>query len=418
MNPPIETSLIKLLLVYPEWEAAIANGLSIQDLPKELQPLFSVVDNFHSTQNDEKANLSINDLANLLFAATTKDHSYYKELLPVLDKLDVSDKTSKVLLNTLVRNRHLKELSLAAYDVTEGRTSPEQFQSLLDGFKALGEPTQEAEDEDTFVTDDLEQLVHAAVSQPGLRWRLNTLNRMLGSLRKGNFGFVFARPETGKTTFLASEVTYMCEQLSDEDGPIIWLANEEPGVNVKLRVYQAFFGIDLVTLMSDIPMWSAKFLKESKGKIKILDKAIIHKSTVEKLCEKYKPSLLIADQIDKITGFDNDREDLRLGSIYQWFRELAKTYCPVIGICQADGTGEGVKWLTMGHVANAKTAKQAEADWILGIGKQNADGYDNIRYLHLSKNKLLGDSDTDPNLRHGKTECLIEAKTARYKDLL
>ena len=85
-----------------------------------------------------------------------------------------------------------------------------------------------------------------------------------------------------------------------------------------------------------------------------------------KLCSKYNPSLLVVDQIDKITGFDNDREDLRLGSIYQWFRELAKDYCPVVGICQADGTGEGVKWLTMGHVANAKTAKQAEARRIRG----------------------------------------------------
>jgi hypothetical protein len=46
-------------------------------------------------------------------------------------------------------------------------------------------------------------------------------------------------------------------------------------------------------------------------------------------------------------------------------------------ICQADGTGEGQKWLTMSNVANAKTSKQAEADWILGIGKVNDPGYDN-----------------------------------------
>ena len=72
----------------------------------------------------------------------------------------------------------------------------------------------------------------------------------------------------------------------------------------------------------------------------------------------------------------------------------------------------------MGHVANAKTAKQAEADWILGIGKQNTDGYENIRYLHLSKNKLLGDEDTDPNLRHGKCEVLLNASIARYGDLM
>ena len=368
---------------------------------------------------ENETDLSVADLSNLIFSTVTKDHPYYKELLVSIDTLDVSAQTTKTLLQTIVRNRLLKELSLKAYEVTEGRATPEEFQSLVDSFNASQEGSiVDDQDEDEFVSDDLQSLVEAAVSKPGLRWRLKTLNRMMGSLRKGNFGFVFARPETGKTTFLASEVTYMAEQLTDDDGPIIWLANEEPGVNVKLRVYQAYFGIDLTTLLSDVAGWSEKFNEYTRGKIKILDKAIIHKTLVEKLCRKWKPSLVIVDQIDKITGFDNDREDLRLGSIYQWFRELAKTYCPVIGVCQADGTGEGVKWLTMGHVANAKTAKQAEADWILGIGRQNTDGYENIRYLHLSKNKLLGDSDTDSNLRHGKMEVLLNASIARYGDLM
>ena len=389
-------------------------GLSIHDFPKELQPLFSVIDNQHEGSDD---NLTVADVANLVFAHTSKDRPYYQELLSNLDTLDVSNSTTKVLLNTIVRNHNLKEISLAAYEVTEGRSDIDKFRELISKFNSLSEETVE-EEENEFVTDDLELLIHAAVSTPGLRWRLNTLNRALGSLRKGNFGFIFARPETGKTTFLASEVTYMCEQLKDDDGPIIWLANEEPGVNVKLRVYQAFFGVGLAAIMADVPKWSKLFIDKTKGRVKIYDRALIHKNKVEKLCRTHKPSLLIVDQIDKITGFTNDREDLRLGAIYQWFREIAKTYCPVIGVCQADGTGEGVKWLTMGHVANAKTAKQAEADWILGIGKVNDAGYESLRYLHLSKNKLLGDEDTIPDMRHGKMEVLIDPTIARYKDLL
>lgn len=116
-------------------------------------------------------------------------------------------------------------------------------------------------------------------------------------------------------------------------------------------------------------------------------------------------------------GFDSDREDLKLGAIYQWARELAKEYCPVIGVCQSDGSGEGVRWLTMANVANAKTAKQAEADWILGIGKVNDPGYDNLRFLHLSKNKLMGDSDSIPDQRHGRREVIIEPELARYRDI-
>jgi len=96
---------------------------------------------------------------------------------------------------------------------------------------------------------------------------------------------------------------------------------------------------------------------------------------------------------------------------------LAKTYAPVIGVCQADVTGEGKKWLDMSSVANAKTSKQAEADWILGIGAVHDIGLEHIRYLHLSKNKLAGDEDSDPTLRHGKCEVIIKPEIARYGEL-
>lgn len=70
--------------------------------------------------------------------------------------------------------------------------------------------------------------------------------------------------------------------------------------------------------------------------------------------------------------------------------ELAKAYCPVIGVSQSDASGEGKKWLNMDNVANAKTAKQAEADWILGIGRTHDTVDEYTRYFCISKNKLLG----------------------------
>jgi hypothetical protein len=71
----------------------------------------------------------------------------------------------------------------------------------------------------------------------------------------------------------------------------------------------------------------------------------------------------------------------------------------------------------MSNVANAKTSKQAEADWILGIGKVNDPGYENVRYLHLSKNKLMGDEDSKPDQRHGRREVIIRPDIARYVDI-
>jgi replicative DNA helicase len=387
----------------------------LSDLTKDVQPVFSVLDNFHR-QNAEGVSLTVNDLANLLFATSNKDKDYYIGVLEQLEKLEVSEATTYKLIQSILANKQLKEISLAAYDVTEGKMEMDKMQSMLQDFLESSEAVEE-EHQFEFITDDLEELVNGAIKQRGLRWRLTTLNQMLGSLRQGDFGFIFARPETGKTTFLASETTYMAEQLSESSGPIIWFNNEEQGSKVKLRCYQASLGLNMTQLMADLPTNRDAYLAKTMGKHKIFDAGIIHKNTVEQVCKQFKPSLIIFDQIDKIHGFTNDREDLRLGAMYNWARELAKEYCPVIAVCQADGTGEGQKWLTMANVANAKTSKQAEADWIVGIGKIHDPGYENVRYLHASKNKLIGDEDSIPDMRHGRKEVIINPALARYEDI-
>jgi len=411
-----ELSIIKTFLVYEEW-SRWKDKLNVKDLPKELHPVYSVLDNFHES-NQDKIDLTVADLSNLLFAHKHKDVAYYEAVIETLEKLQVSPQSTAILLQSFVENKLLKEISLAAYDVTEGKLSREKFNALLESF-AAEKSTQVLQEEFEFISDDIEELLDETFRKPGLRWRLNTLNQMLGSLRGGDFGFIFARPETGKTTFLASESTFMAEQLGDESGPIIWLNNEEAGSKVKIRCYQASLGATLAAINSNPTAARNAYLKKTKGKHMILNpKGSINKGMVERICNQYKPSLLIFDQIDKIVGFEADREDLKLGAMYQWARELAKQHnCAVVGVCQADGSGEGQKWLTMGNVANAKTAKQAEADWIVGIGKVADMGYENVRYLNASKNKLAGDQDTDPTLRHGKREVLIRADVARYEDI-
>lgn len=301
------------------------------------------------------------------------------------------------------------DLANKSFDFIEGRSSVEEIKKVYEKFDDVEHELEEIE----FVTDDLENLYNETVKNVGLRWRVNSLNQMLGSLRPGDFGFIFARPETGKTTFLASEVTHMAAQAKS---PVLWFNNEEQGSKVMIRCYQAALGLKLHELMKDRDGNKKRYFEATKGNIRIFDNANIFKRQVEDLCERFRPSLVVFDQIDKIKGFDADREDLRLGTIYQWAREIAKSYCPVIGVCQADGTGEGQKWLTMSNVANAKTSKQSEADFIVGIGKTHDPGLEFIRYINISKNKLSGDQDTLPELRHGRTDILIEPEIARYRD--
>ena len=352
-----------------------------------------------------KASVTVDEF--VAFVKATKPDNL---LIDVVASQDIGNDVLEHLIVKAKQQALAHEVALLAVDVSEGKKDVDTLLTKVKEFDTIDVPAEEFE----FVTDNLEELYAHNVATPGLRWRLRTLNEMLGSLRRGNFGFVFARPESGKTTFLASEVSHFATQAEQ---PILWFNNEQEGEEVRIRIYQATLGIPDKSLFADRAKNQDLYQQLTGGRIKLIDQANIHYAQIERMAEKYQPACIVIDQIDKLKGFNADREDLRLGSIYVWARELAKAYCPVIGVCQADGSGEGKKWLTMENVSNAKTSKQAEADWILGIGKTNDAGYEYVRHLHLSKNKLRGDEDTIPELRHGRRDVIIQPELARYKDV-
>jgi replicative DNA helicase len=340
------------------------------------------------------------------------DKKTYDFLFEQLAALVVTDEVAKDVVNKTVERKRALALSELAYQVANGTKTHEELQRFISGTSGPVDSSRTSLPE---VDNDLEQLLSNHVYEQGFRWRLDCLNKSLGSLRKGDFGFIFARPETGKTTFLASEISNFLSQGSDS---IIWLNNEEDGWKVMLRIYCAYFGVSSDVVLSNVKHFRDLFKEQVGNRFRLFDSATISRMDVERLVERLNPSLVLYDQIDKIKGFSNDREDLRLGSIYQWARELAKGSHAAIGVCQADGHAEGVRYLTMEHVANAKTAKQAEADFILGIGKTGDPEMASARFLSISKNKLLGDKDTISELRHGRFEVLIEPTIARYKDVI
>lgn len=406
-----EYSIIKAFLNYATWDKW-HESLSAKDFPEDMQLLYRTLHTFHLS-NEQKEDLQLQDLKVLFFINKPKDEEFWNNVFEQLSDISPNGAVIDGYIKSIVRNKLLRSLSIGAYEAAEGRKEFGDIEDILRSLQVHQQPGAD-EREDEFVSDNLDELLNSTYRNPGLRWRLNTLNRSLGSLRKGDFGFIFARPETGKTTFLASEVSFMAEQ---SEGPVLWINNEEVNDKVKSRIYQATVGATLEQMLSNTRKYDGLYNERLRDKILMPKQASYGRKDVDRLCQRYKPSLIVIDQIDKITGFAADREDLILGAIYQWARELAKQYGPVIGVCQADGSGENQRWLTMGNVANAKTSKQAEADWILGIGAISDTGWENIRFLHLSKNKLSGDKDSDPALRHGKMEVLIEPTLARYRDI-
>lgn len=376
--------------------------------------LFTSIDTYYNKYDDKdhinSSELDIQFNSNWLLQETER-----KELTLLIQRIfdvELSNKDAVINLLSEHRRRGLAgDLAKLALDVEDGTANADD---LLEKFKDFD--VQDIEQESiNFVQMDLEDLYESQIETPGLRWRLDWLNKSMGSLRQGDFGFIFARPETGKTTFLASEISHMIKQT---DGDILWFNNEEQGKKVGIRIFQSFFGAEQQILFGQQKQVYNQQYRDMVGdRIKILDfEDSSSPRRIEEILSSTNPALIIFDQIDKIKGFKADRNDLELKAIYQWARELAKKYAPVIGVSQASGEAEGKLWLTMDMVDGSKTAKQGEADWILGIGKEQ-DNSSRLRYFNITKNKLIGDTDTLPDLRHGQTQVLIKPEIARYEDI-
>lgn len=379
----------------------------------ELFKLFNVLPELHARGVDKE--YSTLDLKLCLLKAYPKaDPVFYDRVFTDIEEQQVDPVLVEDYIREIAERNQALETAKLAIKASEGLGSLTEVKQFLER-QELSSPVSNWRND--IVTHDLRTLLDQTFKASGLRWRLKSLNVALGSLRRGDFGFVFARPETGKTTFLASEMSHMAEQLPENAGPILWFNNEEGGGKVQIRCYQAILGLTVDEIRSQDPdVLQKRFLEMTRGKLQIVNNKSMTKSYVESVCEGMKPSVIIFDQIDKITGFQADRNDLELKELYGWARALAEKYGPTIAVCQAGATGDNKMWLTMNDVDSSKTSKQGEADWILGIGYVFDPGKEYIRYFHLSKNKLFGDEDSDPSMRHGKWACFIKPEVARYKD--
>ncbi len=258
----------------------------------------------------------------------------------------------------------------------------------------------------------LEQL--QSVSAPGVSWRLEALNDALGDLRRGDLVVFGKRPDTGGTTFVASEATFIAEQL-DNDQVVLWVNNEEAGSKVRYRIVQSALGWQSERIDRD-PAAALKAYTDlmggNKDKIIVFDKADASTKDVEELCERYNVGLIIFDQLWKMHGFLDNGETERQTKLYNWAREISKKHAAVIAVHQAGADAEDVKWIPMGSLYLGKTGPQGEADAILMMGRKIELG--NRRFLYIPKNKFHHGRKRE--LRNGRFELEILSDIARFKE--
>lgn len=364
----------------------------------------------------EKEQYTVDELAAAFHAnypvLTLDEQELLDTLFIKVTECEVDETLALKLFQSFQQQQLAEAIAYKAVDVSQGRASPEDLAVYI---SQLEESVKKDEQniEEIFAETSLEDIYDKEAATGGLFWRLKTLNKVFGPLHLGDFGFLFARPEIGKTTFLASEVTFMGDQI---DQPVLFVNNEQRSSAVIPRLYAAYFGVTEGELYKERAKFSALWRDSLGARIRFVDNPVITRRDIDLLCKRLKPGLIVFDQLDKVVGFDAERYDLLMKAKYQWARELAKQYGPVIGVSQAGGSAEGKRYLDMNDVDSSHTAKQGEADWVLGIGKDSDEGLKRVRYLSVCKNKLPGHPDKIEEMRHAKVEVFINEQLARYED--
>lgn len=407
----LEYNLIKLFLKKEIYDSYYQYVTGIQN--REVQKLFYSLRELHASGKDEYTldELEIN------FAAqypTQKqaEKDLYSLMFKRIREADVDETLVEKYLIAHKESQAAHRIVAEAIEVAEGR---KPFSTLIDLISKV-EVDQPITEEIELVTMSLKELMEEEKQIPGFKWRLNCLNKALGQLRKGALGHIFARVETGKSAMWISELTYMVQQMQEEQVALVFF-NEEGGRDIVYRLYSAMLNRPYKDVIANQELAEEEFRAKGGHRIKFVDRPTLHKKEMERIIKHFNPALIIIDNLDKVKGFDADRKDLILAEIYKWAREIAKEFAPVLSVGQADATAHNRKWLDEAQMADSKTGKPSELDFIIGIGRTDDEGMKYVRHLSIPKNKLRGDEGTLEEHRHGKFDVILHPDVSIYEDI-
>ena len=374
--------------------------------PAELRDLHDTLEKAHGRYDRDLTILEVRELYKVGNPTATRAK---RELISdVLDDIEniphIGEDVAADVINTLWQQETGKQIADLALSIMEGSTD-----KLLE-IKSIVEKTQDGfvpKDDYDEIPTDLDTLLEFEQNESCWEFNIPTLHKVVRGGKAGEFMIAFARPEVGKTAFYVS-LAAAPSGFWSQGANVHIITNEEPARRTMVRAVSAYTGFTHEELYQNKTQARSQFSQIAPN-ITMVDKV---DATIEWLniyCEHKKPDILIIDQLDKINVNGNfARTDEKLRSIYTKFREICKRHSLFgIGISQASADAEERTQVTYAMMENSKTGKAAEADLIIGIGKNDITNNDDTRrYLTISKNKLSG--------FHGNIVCNLETQRNRY----
>lgn len=217
----------------------------------------------------------------------------------------------------------------------------------------------------------------------------DALNRRLdGGLLRGHHVVVFARPEMGKTLFLVNAVAgFLIQGLV-----VLYVGNEDPLQDIVLRVVSRLSGRNKFDVLAEPQEAEARARENGYDNLILAGLTPGTPREIEALVEKFKPDVVLIDQLRNITiPVKDGNRVVQLEQAATAARNIAKRFnVLVVSVTQAGDSASGKAVLDMGDVDSSNTGIPAQADVMVGIGATQEDQQSGRRVLSLPKNKRSG----------------------------
>lgn len=335
------------------------------------------------------------------------------------DALANSESPKDDVLQELLDRHYGEELVGIGMLLSEGdrRAKMEDAHKLLRSHREESIKKTQAERNLDFDDADFDKIVSDVAEKQAYKFRLNGLNKAMGGIRPGDFVVVGARPDVGKTTFLAHE-TVGFAMSSDPDRCILWLNNEENSSNVRIRLAQAALHetLDSIKANADTHREMYHDIIKGPGRIKVRPIHGMSVMEVDALIAQYEPCMIVFDQLSKVGGFESEGTGAdRLARLFAHGRFWAQRYdAPVMTSIWADATAHNQLYVHDSQLHGSKVGAVGEADAIITLGRDMSDPYQShIRGVYVPKNKLPGE---DPAYRNIQFLVSLEAEIAKFKE--
>jgi replicative DNA helicase len=401
----IEKQIIKLMLdknFYTEYKGQVSRNV--------FQGSFgSLYDTIQKAHDKYDADISIDELYSLHTAVfnpalTRAAKEQFSELLEdIKETQQPSKQIADDIIKILIERDVAQKIAIEATEIFNGKPADFNFITNIIEKHKTGLPAEKLD----AVTNDIDELLDKLNVVSKWSFNLAVLKDGIGGIGPGNLMIAFARPEVGKTAFWVSLVSAPYG-FAQQGAKVHAFINEEPAVRTQMRAISSFTGLNKEQIIDNINLAKNDWAN-IKDNIKMIDTVDWSMDDIDSHCEKYKPDIIVIDQLDKVNMKGTyARTDEKLRAIYTSAREIAKRReCVVIAISQASAEAQNKDHISFDMMENSKTGKAAEADLIIGIGNKFSDNPDNdSRVLNITKNKITG--------WHGSPGCLINKYISRF----